>query len=557
MKRASVKPIAIFDEPGPREWKAREHVRRQHQRSLHLARSLLEDARRERLGKIEAVLHESRRLLQKDQLPVLWNDAGVGMEFEFDVEKELLNLEDAQVVSSPGDLNLDLDLDVDLDPGKKILQAALMLLRDCRASSRPGEKHTNRSNYQFLKDRFLKEDSEAEAEVTDSLEGEVGRGDTKIGDAGKLDVDNNDPDDGLVVIENGLERISLAAPSAGPNEQTLDEALVGQEEDDVDVEDIATVVVEPSHDFTESIRQTALTANENYLLSDIIKTLTTASPTPTQMTFIEYQQELRNLQDRAGEVARTYERSHAKPTAQDIEEARELLQVMGVPIVQAPSPYEAEGLAAAMVLGGMADYAGTEDSDVLVYGALLLRNVGTGTQPLQSIDGEEFRCALGLSEGQYRDFLILNGTDACERIHGVGFKRALKLIKEYGNIETILEKAQSKKISLRALTQEGYLGRVAAARRVFEDLPMLPTELEVRQQDVEVGVVDGFLRDRHGIVMLTDEDTVGFGDTVETGFGEEIGFGHLAVKRKRDDEPSMPELPEDSPDWMVGAGPPR
>ena len=555
MKRASVKPIAIFDEPGPREWKAREHVRRQHQRSLHLARSLLEDARGERLGKIEQVLQASRRLLQRDQLPVLWNDNGVDMGMEFDVEKELLNLEDAQVVSSPGDLNL--DLDVDLDPGKKILQAALMLLRECRASSRPGEKHTNRSNYQFLKDRFLKEDSEAEAEVTDSAEGEVGRGDIKVDDTGRLDADNDNPDDELVFIENGLERISLAAPSAGPNEKTLDEALVGQEEDDVDVEDIATVVVEPSHDFTESIRQTALTANENYLLSDIIKTLTSSFPTPTQMTFVEYQQELRNLQDRAREVARTYERSHAKPTAQDIEEARELLQVMGVPIVQAPSPYEAEGLAAAMVLGGMADYAGTEDSDVLVYGALLLRNVGTGTQPLQSIDGEEFRCALDLSEGQYRDFLILNGTDACERIHGVGFKRALKLIKEYGNIETILEKAQSKKISLRALTQEGYLGRVAAARRVFEDLPMLPSELEVRQQDVEVGVVDGFLRDRHGIVMLTDEDTVGLGDTVETGFGEEVGLDQLAVKRKRDAAPAMPDLPEDIPDWMVGAGPPR
>jgi flap endonuclease-1 len=405
----------------------------------------------------------------------------------------------------------------------------------------------------------LKEDSEAEAEVTDFAEGEIERGDpeSKVGDAERLDGDGDDPDDGLVAIKNGLERISLAAPSAGPNEQTLHEALVGQEEDDVDVEDIATVVVEPSHDFTESIRQTALTANENYLLSDIIKTLTSTSPTPTQMTFVEYQQELRNLQDRAGEVARTYERSHAKPTAQDIEEAWELLQVMGVPIVQAPSPYEAEGLAAAMVLGGMADYAGTEDSDVLVYGALLLRNVGTGTQPLQSIDGEEFRCALDLSEGQYRDFLILNGTDACERIHGVGFKRALKLIKEYGNIETILEKAQSKKISLRALTQEGYLGRVAAARRVFEDLPMLPTELEVRQQEVEVGVVDGFLRDRHGIVMMTDEDTVGLGDTVETGFGEEVALNQSALEGKREDEPSMPELPEDIPDWMVGAGPPR
>jgi hypothetical protein len=43
------------------------------------------------------------------------------------------------------------------------------------------------------------------------------------------------------------------------------------------------------------------------------------------------------------------------------------LRVMGVPVLEAKIPFEAEGLAASLALSGLADYVGTEDSDVLAY----------------------------------------------------------------------------------------------------------------------------------------------------------------------------------------------
>lgn len=384
MKEAGVKPIAIFDEPGPREWKAREHLRRQAQRSLNLARSLLEDARRERLVKVEDVLHEARALLQTEQLPA---------RTEVDIENELLNLDEVVLTQD--------STVVDEDPGRKTLHEALLLLRECRASSRPGEKHTTRSVDQILMDRSMEEEGEAGA--VDVAKVEPPR-DAMIdgGDAASV---NDHPDSGLAAslkhVEEQLARMPLIDAEAETSVETVaasDPMLLEPQEDDV--EDIVTVVVEPSIEFTETVRQMALTANENYLLSDIIKTIT--SDSPSQLALLERQQELRDLQDRAKEVSKTYERSHAKPTAQDMEEARELLEVMGVPMVQAPSPYEAEGLCAAMVLSGMADFAGTEDSDVLVYGALLLKNVGTSTLPLQSIDGEELRTTLDMTNEQYK-----------------------------------------------------------------------------------------------------------------------------------------------------------
>lgn len=137
------------------------------------------------------------------------------------------------------------------------------------------------------------------------------------------------------------------------------------------------------------------------------------------------------------------------------------------------------------------------------------------------------------------------GTDACERIHRIGFKRALKLIKEHSTIEMVLDNAQSKKVPLRRLTQEGYLERVGAARRVFSDLPSLPTEFDLQQRTVEPSSVDEFLRNRHGVATLDDTDTVSLGDEVQLDY-------HSA-------EPDLwiePDLPRDVPDWIVDSDPP-
>ena len=488
-----------------------EHEKRRTLRALHLSRSLLEDSRQERLQKTESLLETSRLLLKRDQLPT-------GL--QVDVENELLKVDDLPAESIP----------TPDEPGNKALQEALLLLRDCRQTSRPGEKHASRSAVQFLRDRFQKEDSDAaEVEATQQV-GIAAASDQEPGSLAGPD------------LVGSLQRMEIAQPVKSSVPVSSDSPAPGEEVQEEDLEEIATVAVEPSADFTETPRQTTLTIQENYLLSDFITTIT--SDSPSQASLYEFQQELRKLQDKAKEVARTYERSHSKPSSQDMTEAQELLEVMGVPIIQAAPPYEAEGVCSAMVLGGLADFAGTEDSDVLVYGASLLKHVATSSKPLELIDGEELRKALELTPEQYRDFLILNGTDACERIHGIGFKRALKLIKEYRAIETVLEKAHIKKVLLRALVEEGYLDRVEAARKVFSELPPLPPEHLLAAQPVDPRVIEDFMRDRHGIETIsktraTESET---SDTVIAEFsGSDMDHG----------DEGEPPVFDELPDWVI------
>jgi hypothetical protein len=71
-----------------------------------------------------------------------------------------------------------------------------------------------------------------------------------------------------------------------------------------------------------------------------------------------------------------YERALQVPTQRIFAQCRELLQRMGVPVVFAEVPFEAEGLAAALAKEGLVDYVGTEDSDAIPLGVSW--NVGVG-----------------------------------------------------------------------------------------------------------------------------------------------------------------------------------
>jgi hypothetical protein len=65
------------------------------------------------------------------------------------------------------------------------------------------------------------------------------------------------------------------------------------------------------------------------------------------------------------EVKQVYERALAMPTPSDHDACMELVTRMGVPVIKAGIPYEAEGLAASLARSGLVDFVGTEDSDVI------------------------------------------------------------------------------------------------------------------------------------------------------------------------------------------------
>ncbi|KAD3068766.1 hypothetical protein E3N88_36646 [Mikania micrantha] len=159
-----------------------------------------------------------------------------------------------------------------------------------------------------------------------------------------------------------------------------------------------------------------------------------------------------------------------KVTRQHNEDCKKLLRLMGVPVIEAPS--EAEAQCAALCKADKACifvYAvASEDMDSLTFGApKFLRHLMDPSSrkiPVMEFDVSKvpkfnkLNCncdlftmlkhrddvyqvleELNLTMDQFIDLCILCGCDYCDSIRGIGGQTALKLIRQHGSIESILE----------------------------------------------------------------------------------------------------------------------
>jgi flap endonuclease-1 len=151
------------------------------------------------------------------------------------------------------------------------------------------------------------------------------------------------------------------------------------------------------------------------------------------------------------EEARMYAQATSRLKDYMAEDSKKLLNLMGIPWVQAPS--EGEAQAAHLVKRGDADYCASQDYDSLLFGApRLVRNVTiSGRRKLPSknvyievvpevVELESVLQECNITYEQLIDVGILIGTDFNpDGVKGLGPKTALKLIKEYGNIENAMQ----------------------------------------------------------------------------------------------------------------------
>jgi flap endonuclease-1 len=116
---------------------------------------------------------------------------------------------------------------------------------------------------------------------------------------------------------------------------------------------------------------------------------------------------------------------------------REVLELLDVPVVQAPA--EGEAQAAHMAREGAVDYVGTEDYDALLLGApLTLRQLTSKGDP-ELMDFEATLAGLDVTWEQLVDAAILMGTDFNEGISGYGPKTAVKAVREHGDLWGVFE----------------------------------------------------------------------------------------------------------------------
>jgi len=160
-----------------------------------------------------------------------------------------------------------------------------------------------------------------------------------------------------------------------------------------------------------------------------------------------------------GDVRRAWSKATraSRLTGMMIEDSKNLLTIMGIPWVQAPS--EGEAQASCLVAKGTAYAAASQDFDSLLFGCpRLIRNLAISgkrrvprTNRFVTVDPEEVRLdevlrSMAISREQLVDIGILIGTDFNKGIKGIGPKKALAIIKEYGNIESAISAGKFSKI---------------------------------------------------------------------------------------------------------------
>jgi len=150
----------------------------------------------------------------------------------------------------------------------------------------------------------------------------------------------------------------------------------------------------------------------------------------------------------AGDMEKAYSKATmtSRLTREMADEARELLRLMGLPIVQAPT--EGEAQASSMAAKSLVWAAASKDYDCLLFGAprvlRFLTISGKEFLPSKSafrpitpelIDTKSLLEHYGITREQLIDLAILVGTDFNEGVKGIGPKKALKLVSEFGSIQ--------------------------------------------------------------------------------------------------------------------------
>ncbi|MEO2154660.1 MAG: flap endonuclease-1 [Nanoarchaeota archaeon] len=159
----------------------------------------------------------------------------------------------------------------------------------------------------------------------------------------------------------------------------------------------------------------------------------------------KYEEKLKEAKEKGEKDLKKYAQATSKLNNEMIEDAKELLKAMGIPVIQAPSEGEAE--AAYLNKKGKVDFTGSQDYDSLIFGApYLVRNlsiVGKRKIPGKNtyeevkpeiIERKKLLDSLKIDEDQLIALALLIGTDYNPGgIKGIGPSKALELVKQFNH----------------------------------------------------------------------------------------------------------------------------
>ncbi|KAF9210158.1 Elongation of fatty acids protein 2 [Haplosporangium sp. Z 27] len=189
-----------------------------------------------------------------------------------------------------------------------------------------------------------------------------------------------------------------------------------------------------------------------------------------------------------------FNRRTVKVTPEHNAECKKLLKLLGIPYVEAPC--EAEAQCAALAKSGKVYAAGSEDMDTLTFGSpILLRHLTFSEakkMPISEFSLKKALDGLDFTMEQFVDLCILLGCDYCDSIKNIGPTRAIALIKEHKNIETVLENLDTKRYPI----PEHWPYK--DARELFlKPVVTDPSTIEIKWESPDVeGLIEFLVRDK-------------------------------------------------------------
>jgi flap endonuclease-1 len=221
----------------------------------------------------------------------------------------------------------------------------------------------------------------------------------------------------------------------------------------------------------------------------------------------------------AGNLARAYSKSTmtSRLTKEMTAHAKQLLRLMGLPIVDAPS--EAEAQAAHMARRGDVWGVVSKDYDALLFGTPrlvrfltisgreFLRSQGT-FRPItpELINLQQMLDTLAITREQLIDLGLLVGTDFHPGVRGIGPKKALALVRRHGAVE-----------QMPVAVRDEFGSDVARLRQIFL-APDVRDDYDIAASQCDIAGVIKFMCDEHA---FTRERVMA---ALERAFGQERLF---------------------------------
>jgi flap endonuclease-1 len=231
-------------------------------------------------------------------------------------------------------------------------------------------------------------------------------------------------------------------------------------------------------------------------------------------------------------------------TKEMTQDAKDMLRLLGLPIIEAPC--EAEAQCAALVKAGKAYATATEDMDALTFATdYLLRGFNSKKEPIAEICFEEVLKGLEVTYDQFVDLCILCGCDYTDTIDGVGPVTAYKLIKEHKTIEGVVKELERENLDPKRkrkfVIPEQF--NYEDARELFKKAEVISdvSNLELKWNKPNEEELTKFLVDKKGFSEVRVQNAVkklkAALDTKGTQSRLESFFGKPQVTKRKDPHP--------------------